>query len=79
MRLINVFPILILFGCSENQVKKMIIEPNPPAPIQASPSCLLQFKKEDNLKQTANQAALMTEFCGYSADQVKALVESTNL
>ncbi len=64
------FSIFIL-GCGEREVKKLIIEPDPPAPVvQAPADCQVKFNKQIDLRGIAEQAASATELCNLTEDQL---------
>lgn len=67
---------LVLQGCSDRAVKRMIIEPEPPVPIVTVASCHLHFDTSANLQQIAKQAAQISEECNYTDEEFQNLIES---
>lgn len=66
---------VILCGCGEHEVKRMIIEPHPPLPVASTSSCHLQFSKEVSLKEAAIQAARISEECSFNDKDFEVFAE----
>ncbi|MCC2679928.1 MAG: hypothetical protein K0R29_2504 [Pseudobdellovibrio sp.] len=73
------FLILCLFlqGCGEREVKKMIIEPDPPLQqTVALKECHLHFDKNAELAKIAGQASQISEECAFSQSEFEAFSEA---
>jgi len=69
------FLALLLQGCGESAIKKMIIEPRPPEPVISTKACHLHLDSRATVKETAVQAMRISEYCSFNEEEFQIWAE----